>query len=833
MLTPTNNRPPIFSAPTNGLTTSPRFTNEMLAPRTRSLVPPDQGTITIPPYTGDTVVIDFPSQPNGFLEIIIGGKVYRKSNVNPPPPGFYFWDYVNAQLIITPLFDINGLSLLFRINSQARELISTEITNYPEWFNNFVIQSFSYETPIQAHPSGTLTIIEGYESREAIESFFGIVNGLSTAKPFVIAGVGFRVAGCSFEEVTNIITNQEREAIAALPVEQRAAKRKEIQGRSRVQYTINFQGYWEAFGQSPDSPLDQPVSLRSLINSNGSNETLGGTRIANDPNQEYFYTVGQLAATVGVLFSGTSRKIKVATPLSNGDSVTLRSVLTDDRFYPDGKIINWANPARIELLEWDTLPTYVLEDRLAKVVGSCGVFPVKLSNAVLTLDPELTKDNQGDVWSELETGRTDYQSPPTQLSSGWSYEAFNYEQLKSPNWCFDNTSEKTIYKRTLLLNGEDIFVTEEEWGFVYTSLDTYGFSIENGEARIFFDLSKAITDAEWRMVRRTEQLFIHDTARGNYLLFVRGGTQRLTRVTQESEQEAINLAADIALSTDQDEIAELQRQLAGFTNFFMVTEPFFRDDKLENLEGEYPDLKKADEDGDTYIPPLYAIESRRESGATFSVSNPNSTDDEPLPDLIIGTKEREKIQTFVTSTDPEKFKVLTEVFSQEGEDLINSNSSTNQVEQNGRPPLARRVQYFGKILKKTKNAEDELPFKYLISTDEVPPNNLENGSLSFPDIINITQALKGVDTQFSVENTKLQNLGVDLRFLTTLIPGQKIEEKGVDYRFLGKSESWKIGRNVLLENSSLQLGKDVIIKSTSKRVFEGKAINGSLVQNTL
>lgn len=768
VITAVNNLPPVKNK-TQGLISSNLPFQGLISPKIDT-----QQAVVIPPYSGDFTSVPLPSQPNGITTVIVNGQIltgiidnrFNSNNLpsinNPLPIGTFWYDYKNQRLYIAPKSNASGLSVIY--NNPSVELVkSTRITDFPDFFYLFnVVGTFTIERSFQGHPTAKLTITDDYETK-----YEQILNYFQKGRDFIIRGIGF--------EADNPQTE--------LELNQRTGK---------MVCTVNFRGKWEG---SPDyiaTNLDKPIPEADLI---------------KESKRDY-YTISQAAGRAGVPFSGSSRKIYLSIPVPVGKSIEFRSLLDNRQFYPDGKIIDWENPTQIKLRSWEQMPTLVLPDNLENL----GITPgdkTKLTNRVLTL--EKPNKGKGDVYQTITEGRLDYQSPPNIPKSGY-YEAFSVEALRTPSWCFDITSEKTIPRTIKQLNGLDLEIIEEEWGFVYTTIDVYEIS---GNRYVFnpssFDSSP---DNLWQRVRITTKVYNYDPKTG-YLVSVRGSTQRLTRLKQETAEgmESINLQLAIAQEDDENTIFLLTKRLTAYTDFFWVTEPYNEDYSNDDLSRYYPELGREDNDR---IPPQYVKEFKVGQGVITTKPNPESTLDEPLPPVILGEIKKQTVTTFITDTNKRKYKEKQDLFTVKGYGVEDSIGSTDSQDKNGIPSTATRLQKLGFTEENSEN-EGEITLKYLIATDGgFLPDNIENGTIDYPGITTLVEGIKGIRTEYSIINSQKEEvLTISTKTPLDVIMGQNIIKDGVIYRLFSYSENYKVSGVVNCESVELTLGKyqEVTVRS--------------------
>lgn len=770
VLTATNNLPPI-TLNYQGILMGDIIPRQAILTSTL----PDNTTteaIEIPTYTGDFVAIPLPDRQIGINRIEVNGIILSPiqdnsfdsnnlpSESNPIPANFYWYDYTTGTIYIAPSFNASGLFFIYSYPSPPPVKSTLITSSFPDFFTKFnIVGELTINRAFQSHPSAQLVIIDDYEAKyEELTTYFKKGN------IFTIRGINFRADNPQLE-LREIVRGGIRQITMTC--------------------TVAFKGRWEGYQGNIDHPIDQPISIKELVRESGID----------------YYTVSNVASKAGVPFSGSNRKIFTSVPVESGSSVTLSSLLESRRFYPDGKIIDWEG-STIRLRSWDGMPTLVLPDYMENWGIQTGD-RAKLTNAVLSLTETRRDGGRGDIYQTLIEGRSDYQSPPNSLQNGY-YTAFNYEQLRTPAWCFDVTSDKTIRTVTEQLNGTDLTKTEEEWGFVYTSLSTY---VIDG-TYYYFSLSDALLNVDWQQVSFTEKTY-HYNSNNGYLEKVTGKTRKLARIKQETgDNEAVILTLAIEAETDEEAIAVLAKQRSAYTDFFWLEVPYLETYELDDLSRYYPELAKSDND-ENYIPPLFVKSKTVEEGAIFTFPNPDSTAEEPLPDVVIGEVKRETQRIIITDTRLEKYKTKQETFTQNGFNLEDSVSSFTEEDNEGRPSLQIRLERFGTTRESEENEEDTTT-KYLMSTDGSRLNNqIENGTIEYPDITKLSEAIRGIQTEYSILNCQSEEvITLSGREILNVAMGQRVQFKGKTYRLLSLSERIRITNKFDIEDIQISIGKD-------------------------
>ncbi len=743
---------------------------------------PRNATIT---QTGNVATIPYSDSPDSYsgntiVSIVINSQNYYLSNDPEPPEGFYYINDEANQIEINTGYDADGLSVKYEI------MISTakpnKVKSVPLLFKQYqVVGDFSFSQSFGGHPSGSFSIMARRSQYSSIR------NALKPGTPVDLQGIDYRIRNLTRVETLN--------------------------GQGNILINISLQGYWERQSDTLRNELDEPIRVLDLINNSCGFE----------------YTYQDALKRVGISLKGGNIAVKVGRNISSSQTITARQLLEDSRrLLVSGCYVDWTSRSGIVLRKWDSPRTFMIDPYIADLsqqqfpsvtitenghgamVNGC-YLSHELNNAELQLDQDPAGTQDGDEYICLTQGNKNPTSPPPELRGGVYY-SFDLTKLRSPMLSFDNSENSRLITRCQL-NGSDLEVTEEYYGWVFTSVDIFDYRIDS-DSNISY-IPKTLTDialnARWELVKVIRKQYIYDETTGYHLSTQGSGWQLIRDLVETDEKEAIQLAATIALETDQDAIAELQRHLLGYTQFYKRTINPSEIFELEDLGNYYSDLRKPDEDDDDFIPSLYPRLSQREENSLITRPDPRSTAGEVQPDLILGSNATEIQEIEINSTSPERFLSWNPVSNQEGTNLDQVTSSESFTENSGRPSLQSRLIKTTGCYHPKKDDNGNQP-KYMVSTPGVDSFNLTTQTLSYPGAYTIQQAIAAVTLDYKIKNSQdsctLETpLGEPIKEIRM---GDIIIYKGKKYRSFGYNQNGRIQPGGdYYNNISLNSGRDI------------------------
>ncbi|MDJ0598123.1 MAG: hypothetical protein QNJ37_04700 [Crocosphaera sp.] len=742
--------------------------------------------------------IPFTSQP---IDLKINGFTYQLSNNPPPNPllgggtkgsGYYYINEETNEIEINTGYDADGLSAVYKtVSPQQKRNKIPPLTAGFQFRQYVVVGDFNFNQSFQGHPSGNFSI---YCHR----SQYGSIRArLKPGTPLRLRGIDYRV--------------------------RELAKAQTRDGLGNIVLSVSLQGYWERMGNTLRShrdplrgtPLDEPIRVVDLINKSRCG---------------FEYSYKAVLRRVGVPLRGGDVVVKVSRDISSSGTITARQLLEDQqRLLVAGYYVDWSSRSGVILRRWESPKTFYI-DKIVADLSKEKSFPAvvikesgfgaevsgcylshELNNAQLQLDKDPNGGQDGDEYICLIQGDRNPTEPPQELR-GAVYYSFDYNKLRSPTLCFDQSQPSKLIERCQL-NGSDMEVTEKEYGWVFTSVDVYEYRLDNDGniSYVFKSLADIALNVQWELVKLIEYQYIYDDKTG-YYLYKRGAGWQLTRDLQETEdKEAIQLAAAIALESDPTAIVKLQQHLQGYTRFYKRTLTPSELFELEDLGNYYPNLRKKEEDDDNFIPSLYPKVSEREENSLIIRPDPRSTVDEPQPDLIIGAKSRETQKIEINSTSLERFLIWNPVSNQEGTNLDQSAYSESFTQAAGRPELQRRLNRQTGCYNRKKEDKGNEP-TYLVGTPGVQPFSTITQTLSYTGAYTIKQAIAACTLDYSIKNSQ-SSCTMELPIgepINGLKMGDIVIFEGAKWRVFGYNGSGKIQPdNGYYNNITLSLGKDV------------------------
>ena len=744
----------------------------------------DSATIQV-----DSGVYFAPIPANTLLSTVsVNGQLFTQTSDTAPSPGQYYFSFDDNRLLLGANYSLAGLSVAWQ-EIDSLPPVRNQIVALPPFFEKYNLSgAFSFSLSFQGHPSGALSLRCTKSELPSVKAAFAV------GTEFTMFGIGLKVDNFSHSLTKGGI-------------------------ESSIEVNLGLQGVWAEAGNTVRNPLDQPILEKSLVS-----ETTG-----------FKYAFRTALRKVGVNLKGVVNPYRyVDKNISDSQTTTGRDLLGDSKaLLVHQAYIDWNSKAGPWLRKWNMPRRWVIDPYLVDL--SSNTFPVieinekghgafvggcklshELSNGVLALESKPEEEKTGDTKVCLVQGDRDPENPPQEFI-GYAFEAFDYNKLRSPLSCFDNG--QLVKKRITRcqINGTDIEVKEETFGFPFTSVDVYESRV-NGDGEVsyvFRSLSEVALNTEWQLVKLIEYQYTYDPVTGHYQN-KKGRGWELTRDLKETEEkEAIVLATAIANESDPDAIEQLTRELAGYTVFYKKTITGTEDFSLDDLSNFYEDLKKQDEADDNYIPPLYPREQEIEENSLIRRPDPRSTPEERLPDLVIGEKSRDYKLTQINSISPEKFVIWNPTTNQGGTNFEESAGSESYTENNGRPGLQPRLQLSSGF--NAGGSDTGRKPKYQISTLGSQTIVSDGETLTYPGAFTLSQGLRAADTEYSILNS--QNACTSSfpigSILLAMRPGDIGYLDNVGWRIFEISYSGLIQPDgAVLTNASLSVGKDINVTMT-------------------
>ena len=173
----------------------------------------------------------------------------------------------------------------------------------------------------------------------------------------------------------------------------------------------------------------------------------------------------------------------------------------------------------------------------------------------------------------------------------------------------------------------------------------------------------------------------------------------------------------------------------------------------------------------TYAPPMYVAQIARESSAIASAPNPDSSEDNPLPDLVTGSESwsLERIEVSPGRRDglrqdtPDRYTVWTKQTSADGAQFGNFNAKENFKDMSGRPSPAQRKPPLVQIVEQTlppeppggdpgaANTDSATEILRLLNTPGSTADDPQGGSLNYEKAATLEQALTAARTDLYLQ----------------------------------------------------------------------------------
>ena len=173
----------------------------------------------------------------------------------------------------------------------------------------------------------------------------------------------------------------------------------------------------------------------------------------------------------------------------------------------------------------------------------------------------------------------------------------------------------------------------------------------------------------------------------------------------------------------------------------------------------------------TFAPPMYAAQIARESSAIASAPNPDSSADNPLPDLVTGSESwsLETIEVTPGRRDnlrqdtPDRYTVWTKQASADGAQFNNYNARENFKDMSGRPSPAQRKPPLVQVIEQSvppeppggdpgaANTDSATEVLRLLNTPGSTADDPQGGSLNYEKAATLEQALTAARTDLYIQ----------------------------------------------------------------------------------
>ncbi len=581
-----------------------------------------------------------------------------------------------------------------------------------------------------------------------------------------------------------------------------------------IDIKVNLTGIHSPKSQPSRSPLDEPVKLSEL----GNPATVA--------------SINKLALASGVRYRGADIKIDVPRETSGGEIVEFRSEL-ESRAVIYGEFVYYSDPNFVTTRPWGRTTKHVLTDAeivsekyaintpgIGTPIADGTVCLVKeYRNTTLNLDRsniDKYNPNGGDSEGLDEITREEFENTSVEDTIEDVQTAPFIEDLealesilKDPSSTFDNGGFLKKYRQITERSGIETKRTEQVYGWVFTSKDTYDLIIEDSEVvgTKFREGIAASAQGFWQKIEETTTQHIFDND-GYLIRTLKTGTKK-GRVKQESNSlEVMEIEKEIKQSQDDptaspdtsdETIASrvAEQSLYDYdVDFPIADEQFY---ELTNFRKVYQDTRIPDIGETDFVEPKFVSKSTRRNLATFSKPDPSSTSDDRKPEVTTKDTFISSARTVIISPNPsnrqlkkpERYKTIEYQQASSGERGKYVAAAGKSSIKKGRPPIHTRLKYGLSVVGVLSFTETPIPpddleegkdFKYYLYTPETPflPTSsainpgrvrdfslsnfsaisglnklpLSQNSVSFPGVDSAEVGRKAAQTQISIENTQ-------------------------------------------------------------------------------
>ena len=582
--------------------------------------------------------------------------------------------------------------------------------------------------------------------------------------------------------------------------------------REAVQIAIPLQSPYSSYGDTIRCPIDKPIQIN--LGSSGT----GGTR-RRVRSYSFSYVARQSDVTI---IGGVDNFIPVSgLEPDNSETITLRDLIPDIATI-QGKFPDWNNVAGITLKDFRTEPIYTLYDWEIKGLAyeSTGGFGAlvdgvrlakEFNNAELIIDRTVA-DNEEEEGEDSQgfainiEGDPTPEVPPT-INRGFFQEAYSSDYLRVPTHAFDSGGITKTKKTIKSFNGETVEEIEETYGFVYNSLDVFVINVTSSNPfRYNQEFLNPSIDVHWEQVSYEQKIYSHDSE-GNYTGFASTGW-KLQRFKQESE--SLELLAlkieELNPTTDADRLTVIAQLIELYTAERLPISSS-QINFLGRMDDHYSDIT----DDSKYVKKSFFSQSN-----TQLVPDPESTDDDPLPPIVVGENKTEETYTTVISPQssnspqvPERYQVRNFSTDSSGQSFRDS-ASINQISTStGRPATVSKL---SREVPEPRNPTVDNR-RYRVKTpDALPQLNayITTESIGFTGGTTYAKVFLGAQTQISQTNTEESyTITVELHNRKSWIVGERIRWNSQVWTILSISEvqSVKQDKQVYCDTYALTLGK--------------------------
>ncbi len=765
--------------------------------------------ITEPTILFDRVIFSIPSEAETVTTAKVGEVTYSADEfeidsgtnqititLDTPVPENV--EIIVFAIVAVPPRTASGGNPQDRTRSQIR---TTEIcNNYPLVLSEINAEgNISFSRSLSGHPNASF-------------SFYACSAEEETVRDQLCNGVAINLFGVPFLVNSLSITR--------------------VKQTDYIQVQVSLIGKHSPRNSPSLSPLDRPVRLVDLPGNRG---------FGNDKQA----SLKSIAGAAGVSYSGSDVKWWLPINLSSAATTRFRNefeskIAVNGQFpFYSGEVVTaktWGQTDVHYLSSADVLSNEVISvnGHGKKVDG------VKLSreyrNAVLKLDFSnipLDGDKQVVTLYEFENtnSRQGARSPSEETTFG-SY-APSYlsdpenNPLRDPNNNFDSGGFSKTVRKKIYVNGLITLETEEVFGYVFSTKDTYIYRLETNPAteqeiiKVIFTNPRPST--YWEQVKSTTKTYSYN--KQGYLTGERMTGWQVARYKQESENlEAIYLmgkaeqanegqtglgAEAINLIKESEHYEFTAGSLSGSVPQKLPVRQWTTY-LLSRFSDYYPDIVPPHYSGD-WIEPLFARKKVTYQNESIFKESESYDENKVNKPLVTGKRFKEEIVTTITkSTRPEIYQVQHYTKQEEGSYFKNAAKIRTNSSNRGRPPIHTRLDRFNYSQAFLAAIDEHKRYKntkFFASTGQV--SKIEDETISFPGIYDLGKVTTGARTRLSIENTRnAETLTIDTTWHPEMKEGDKLWYKNRLYIILGINATISIEKGRLrCDRFSLNLGR--------------------------
>jgi hypothetical protein len=797
-------------------------TVELLLPAFAPLVTPTSpviATVPAPIYEeGELLVVTLPESIGAVTSIEIENVTYTYSTSSTPQAGEYTYDPITQQVQIYPLTPVSPTTLIqYSGLSLNNPSIPTDNVkgSYPDFLGTWNIEgSVSLNRNFKGHPGCSLNFTTLAKNESSIRS--RLANGTF----LILWGIGFHIQSLDFVRLS-----------------------RRVHPAGLIGVRIALDGCHAQKGQTIRSPLDKPISLRSL----DPQGAVGKTNLQ---------ALGQRA---GIPYSGPQIEIEIPAGTPNSATTTVRSEVESRALTVLG-FPYYSNPYQVQVKGYGKTPIHfltdadILTDQIPVSTPGHGAYwdgikiVEELNNAVF--NPASTDDSKDETITLCE-GESYPEDPPTTTEDETG--KTNPVTLRATA-AFDQggpTKEKTC---TTYFNGQILYKTKVKYGFIYAYIDVYVIDIVDGKAVATYadSVDLYLLKKYWFKIEDTQETYIYHPKTGDLERIERRGFIKARFKTESADKpESVELAKQLKEASlsgiDEAEKSKLEKGIAllQYPGKFVTQNSFISFESSEEqraitlpvnditynelvlMSAHYSDIKVDPSDS----PPTYVKSETRRDYSFQLIPDPTGTEEEPKPPLSTGKNFQEDTTRQIIYPQPlgnkklELYKEIHSTSNQQGFFLRNALKITNEKDIKGRPPVATRLNRKSKQQRSTSSSSaDQEKYKYVLSTHGCPlsPSD-EQGSISYPGINDPEKARVIAQIDYSMRNAASETLSLKTFYKPEYNEGDLLSYGGHLYVIQGISTNFKIERRaskprLIYESFDLKLGRYMQLPVTMRKV---------------